>query len=203
MAVPEVVRAHYAALCVGEDEVLVSPSPVVVQPLVQLPEAVGLQGLDDFGEEGHRAAPARLGGLAQGEAVLPGVLDAALDASAAGLPGVAGECEVFPLERQKFAWPQTGARRDDEEGLEAVPSFACRREERLDLLEGERRPLLFLGHPRRVGVAGGVVGDQTLLDRVLQRGPDGGVGVANRGNTYALVQLPLVEVLEILGGELV
>lgn len=115
--------------------------------------------------------------------------------------GSPGSVRSSPLERQELAGPQTGARRDDEEGLEAVPPFACCREERLDLLEGERRPLLFLGHPGRVGVAGGVVRDQALLDSVLQRGPDGGVGVANRGNAHAFVKLPLVEVLEILGGE--
>lgn len=123
--------------------------------------------------------------------------------STAGLRGGAGEREIFPLERQEFAGPQTGGSGDDEEGLEAVPPLARRREERLDLLEGERRPLLFLGHPGRVGVPGGVVRDQALLDSILQRGPDGGVDVANRGNTHAFIQLPLVEVLEILGGEFV
>lgn len=117
--------------------------------------------------------------------VCPHQGDGAADAGLAGCVGLLGQHQVGPLEAEEFAGAGSSQNGHDEEGLEAALGFSGGFEEPDDLLDGEGWPLLPGSAWRGLGVAGYVVGDQTLLYGALVRDADGGVDVADGAGSLA------------------
>ncbi len=78
----------------------------------------------------------------------------------------------------------------------------CNLEETGELFDGERELLLALRHRWRVGVAGDVEGDEVFSGSPLERGAYDLVDVAGGAFPHTSFLHVGVEIVEILGGEL-
>lgn len=114
-AAGEVGGVERLALRGGEDESVVRPARSGRLAFFLLPFLMGLEGAEALGGEGDAPLGGQGLGVQDGQALAAGALEGAMDAR-----GAAVKVEVFPVEAEKFALPESGAQGEFVQGVEPV-----------------------------------------------------------------------------------